>query len=293
MRRHPVWAWFGFLAYAAAATFPHETVQYYVDQIARRITHRGLYQASAAIALLLGVLFTIVLLLHSRKRAGRHWINASWVLTIGLIFGAWGTLTANNTELVHYPQYLPEGVALLAMTLSVTESMAWIAIFGGLDECFQYWHLMGGKPVPYDFNDVCMDVLGGATGVVLAMAILRWEPSKVPTPWKRILTRPGVLVVIFLLIAGIVLWSFGLMVLYADGTHYWFALSRVKFPTFWFQVVANGPNRYHTLSPVEGPILILAVIGLYSILDRRLRLSGAAPNGEPDGKPVQSTRFPS
>ena len=104
------------------------------------------------------------------------------------------------------------------------------------------------------------------------MVLLRWE--RAPTSWKRILLRPGVVVILGLVAIGIVLWSCGLMVLYRDASsNHWFALSHVKMPAFWFQVPANGPNKYHTLSPIEGPILILATIALYATLDRRLRIA--------------------
>ena len=278
MHRHPRWSWAAFGAYAAAVTFPHENVQWLVNEIAIRITHQRLYQASAAITLALGAIFTFILFRSLARQAGGRRLTAFWILTLGLIWGTWRCFTANNVELVHYPQYFPEGMALLAMTLSPAESLAWVAVFGGLDECFQYWRLSAGRPVPYDFNDVYMDLLGGAAGVVLAMALLRWEPSAgVATHWKRILTRPGVVVVLTLPVLGILLWSLGLMQLYENpASPHWFALSRVKMPAFWFVVPANGPGKYHTLSPVEGPILILATIALYATLDRRMRIPAAA-----------------
>ena len=65
------------------------------------------------------------------------------------------------------------------------------------------------------------------------------------------------------------------MLLFEDkaDTRHWFALSRFRAPAFWFQVVTNGPEKYHTLSPIEGPLLILATIALYAVIDRRVRVS--------------------
>jgi hypothetical protein len=266
--RHPRWGWAGLIAYAAAVTFPHDKVQYVVNEIANRISHRRLYQVSAGIALFEAVLLTLIVLWALRRHPERIRLAVFWVLTIALIWGAWRVFTANNVELVHYPQYFPEGMALFALTLSASESMAWVALFGGLDECFQYWDLMGGKNVPYDFNDVYMDLLGGAVGVLFAMAFLRGQASL-----KRTLTRPGILVILTVLMIGIALWASGFMLLYDDpaNSRHWFTLSRVRFPAFWFQVPANGPNKYHTLSPIEGPILTLITIALYATLDRRPR----------------------
>src|SRR5262249_16215042 len=142
IHRHPRCAWLMLAAYAVVVTFPHENVQYYVNEIAIRISHKRLYQTSAAIALMEGGALTLILLRRVRGQAARRILVAYWVLTIALIFGTCRLLTANNVELVHYPQYVPEGAILLAITLSPLESMAWVAILGGLDECFQYWDLM-------------------------------------------------------------------------------------------------------------------------------------------------------
>ncbi|MGA3187911.1 MAG: hypothetical protein ABSF22_12450 [Bryobacteraceae bacterium] len=276
MHRHPGRTWAAVVIYAAAVTFPHEKVQYVVNEIANAITHKRLYRVSAAITVVEAVLLTFIVFKHLRGQPERRTLAAFWVLTLGLIWCAWRYFTANNVELVHYPQYIPEGMALFALTLSTAESLAWIALFGGLDECFQYWDLMGNKHVPYDFNDVYMDLLGGAAGVLLAMAFFRCESRRGTSSasWKQILWRPGILVILGLVLAGFLLWASGLMVLYDDASpRHWFALSRVRMPSFWFQVVANGPNKYHTLSPLEGPILILATIALYAIVDYRLRIS--------------------
>lgn len=223
-----------------------------------------------------GLLLSWILFRRLAAQPERRTVAAFWILTIGLIWCTWRFGTANNVELVHYPQYVPEGMILLAVTLSPVESLAWATIFGGLDECFQYWDLMGLKKVPYDFNDIYMDLLGGAAGVLLAMVLIGCGSRAAERGrWKSILLRPGVLAILGIVAVGVALWSMGLMALY-DESHRWFTLSRVRMPSFWFQVPANGPNKYHTLSPIEGPLLILATIALFSVLDRRVKLNSAA-----------------
>jgi len=59
---------------------------------------------------------------------------AFWMVTLALIAFTWRAFTANNVELVHYPQYVPEGMALLALTLSPAESLAWIVLCACFDE---------------------------------------------------------------------------------------------------------------------------------------------------------------
>jgi hypothetical protein len=93
---------------------------------------------------------------------------------------------------------------------------------------------------------------------------------KGPPLWKR----PGIVAILSIVGAGLVLWASGFMLLFEDkpDTRHWFALSRFRAPTFWFMVPTNGPDKYHTLSPIEGPMLILATLALYSLMDRWVRV---------------------
>jgi hypothetical protein len=101
---HPRWTWAGVTAYAAAVTLPHENVQWLVNQIAIRITHPYLYRLSAAIALVEAAGLTWILARRLRKQAARRTVAAFWMVTLALIACTWRVFTANNVELVHYPQ---------------------------------------------------------------------------------------------------------------------------------------------------------------------------------------------
>ena len=256
--------------YAAAVTFPHEQVQLLVGAIADRLTRPGLYRVSAAIAIALAVVVTAVLWRQLAAHPERRRIAAYWALTLGLIWCTWRVFTGNNTELVHYPQYFPEGVALVAMTLSPVESLAWITLAGGLDEAYQYWVLYPSRVSAFDYNDIYMDLLGGAAGVVFAMAFLRCAPRVGPA---RIWRRPGVLALTTVIAMGVALWAAGLMTLHQDNPHpHWFALSRQRTP-FFSVVPGLGPHQVHELTPLEGTLLMVATIGIYAIFERKVRIS--------------------
>jgi hypothetical protein len=277
MRLHRAWAWPGLFLYACAVTFPHQQVQNVVGQWGRQFTLKRIYQGSATIALIEALVLTYLFVRAIRGQKNRRWLTAFWLLSFALMIGTWRLFTANNTELVHYPQYFPEGVALLALTLSPAESLAWIAIFGGLDEAYQYTYLVAGRPLPFDFNDVYMDLAGGAAGVIFAIAVLGWKRKpEMARSFDNILKKPGIALLLGIVAAGIALWASGKMLLYEveGGPSHWFSLSRLKTPTFWyFSPNILGPHHFHELSPVEGTILILATIALYGLLDRFLSIS--------------------
>jgi hypothetical protein len=277
LRLHQARGWLGVVIYACAVTFPHQPVQDFVGDLARRVSLRRVYQGSAAIALIEAVVLTLLFLHAIRGQKSRGSVVIFWVLSFALMAGTWRMFTANNTELVHYPQYFPEGVALLALTSSPAESLAWVAIFGGLDEAFQYTFLVAGRAVPYDFNDVYMDLAGGAAGVIFAIAVLGWtRRSEMRESIGKLFKKPGIALLLGILVIGLLLLASGRMLLYeAEGSaSHWFSLSRLQTPTFWyFSPVILGPHHFHELSPIEGVILILATIALYGLLDRNFRIS--------------------
>ena len=77
--------WIALLAYAAAVTFPHENVQWLVNEIAIRISHLRLYQLSAAITAVEAVSLTAILVLRLRKQPARNTIAIYWLVTLALI----------------------------------------------------------------------------------------------------------------------------------------------------------------------------------------------------------------
>ncbi len=274
IHRHKVWAWTGLLVYACAVTFPHQPVQDVVGQLVIKISRDRVYQLSVALALIEAVVCTWIFVRSLARQTERRWLASYWILTFLLMLGTWRFLMANNTELVHFPQYFPEGMALLALTFSPVESLAWISLFGGLDETYQYIYLTRGRPAPLDLNDIYMDVIGGAAGIIVAMACLRYgSPAG---GWKRMFSRPGVLVIFSILAIGaVLLWS-GTMVLYeplgAPNPH-WFALSHQQIESFWyFNDKVLGPHHFHEMESIEGVVLILVTFALFIPLERKLRV---------------------
>jgi len=270
LRKNRAWGWAGLILYACAVTFPHAPVQDIVGAIAAKITLKRLYLVSAVIALTMGAGLTLVFVRKLFREPGRRVLSVFWVLTLVLMVATWRVLFANNTELVHYPQYFPEGVAVLALTLSPVEALAWVVFFGLLDETFQYIYVVAGRALPLDFNDIYMDLLGGAAGVVFAMAWI----GGFRMPRKKVWVRPGVVVICGIILTTLgLLWSGKVLMYEAPGAPpHWFALSRLKTDTFWyFSPVILGPHHFHELAPLEGTILILATIVLYSPLETILR----------------------
>src|SRR5579863_8891918 len=84
IRSHPRWGWTALIAYAAAVTFPHENVQYVVNELCIRFTHKRVYQASAAIALVEIAILTLIVYHGLAPQLARSILAVFWMVTIAL-----------------------------------------------------------------------------------------------------------------------------------------------------------------------------------------------------------------
>lgn len=263
------WVCYSLLAiYIPLVIFPHEWVQRMLGEwLVKPLGQGGFYRFMAGLGFLGIIAGGAFLWRGVRRHPWRSTILRYAALTLILVLLAWRLLSVNNSELVHFVQYAVPGFLLLALTGSVTHTLAWITLIGGLDEGYQYAGLHPTWGIPFDFNDVYLDLLGGVIGVLLAM--VHMQPLSARVNWW-IATRPGVILLAAIAGGTGLLVLLGKVVLYQDNTkHYWFALSRLKLPGFWFFDETWGPRTIHTLTPIEGPILILLTLFLYSRLDRR------------------------
>jgi hypothetical protein len=97
---------------------------------------------------------------------------AAIVLTL-VVVAAQMLIVLNGVEDVHYPQY-----ALLAFVLArglPTLEGAWLGatILGAADEGYQFVALPRGTPGYYDWNDVALNAIGSAFGVLIAVMFAR------------------------------------------------------------------------------------------------------------------------
>jgi hypothetical protein len=269
---HKTITWILIFAYTLIVTFPHLIVQ---DALVIAVGKDGFplfYQRMAIGAFVFGGIATILYLNALKTNAARRDLLLSWALTLGLVLLAWRFFSVNNSELIHFAQYAIPGVILLAVTRSVTDALAWIIIMAGFDEGYQFWGIHPDWGIPWDFNDIVMDLLGGALGVLFSLGFLPLRPTVKPN-WLR----PGIAILGATYVSLLLLLATGLALLYEDkaNTTYWFSLSRMKNKGFWFFDETWGPRTIHSLTPPEGLILIVVLLAAYSLFDRRHEVLGS------------------
>jgi len=267
---HPVVAWSAVVIYAVVVTLPHVAVQDWLAVALKPIGMDAFYWSMAIGAVLAAALLSSIYHKAIATHPARRDLLIGWAVTLVLSAVAWRYLSVNNSELIHFAQYAIPGLVLIALTRSVTDALAWIVIMAGIDEGYQFWGLHWDWGNPWDFNDIYLDLLGGAFGILFGMGFLPITTDPKPN-WLR----PGIFTLSVILLVGAFLWSFGLLLVYEDksNTHYWFALSRSVHRGFWFYDITWGPRTIHSIQPGEGILVHLITIAAYAVYDVRYRIA--------------------
>ena len=107
-----------------------------------------------------------------------------------------------------------------------------------------------------------------------ALLCLLWRRA-VPRPQKSWRVGPGTILLGLTVAVGALLLLTNHALLYQDvqRSDYLFAMSRMPPKGFWFFDATWGPRSIHPLTPIEGPILLLGLLYIYSRLDRRYQFS--------------------
>ena len=283
--RHKWFTWISGSLYFVSTVIFHKPVARLSLKIEQQTTYAaynrgwGLFALAALTLVLVAVVFKIM------KGEDRIFKLFFLALTFGLIGITHWAVLAVNLEYIHVMQFSLLVFPLLALTRRFGETVFWISLLGAIDELYQYYVVWWPHQSYYDFNDVILDIAGGAFMVFLIYLWLKrgtlFPDGRFPKiRWLRsasVFAAAGIIMVALLAHAA------GVLSFYpeAEGTpenQAAILLSRdPPAPHFW-SVFEKG-KTYHIVGAGEWMALLLACTGVYSLLDWRLRTPLRAPSG--------------
>jgi hypothetical protein len=238
-RLSPRWLFFAAVVFLAGV-FLHLPVTDFCDWLARRYGFTAYDDTVRRAAIAIGGMAFVALWL----RPGRHRVAIGAAATSLLIVAAIAhrLIVVNAIETIHYPQYAL--VALLLVRGGASLDAAWLGatVLGAADEGYQAVALPRGAPDYFDWNDVVLNGIGAAFGILIAMA-LRWRVHMPAITGAR--------------------WLGGVLAL----------LSAAVFsPPVWSPFFESTPGGrwFHRLSASEAVTILALVYGLVTSVTARL-----------------------
>lgn len=182
-----------------------------------------------------------------------------WLLTLVLFLVAYSILMPYKSEFMHFPQYALLGFLLVPLVGNFFATLCLGSILGFFDEAYQY---IGLHKLYFDFNDIILNIIGTALGLMLAFLFKPFSKTTVVSPkisiwfWFSLL---GVLSGLFLS---------GIIRFFADqGPWHWHRNIESAF-VFELFIVQDHLAPWHLVTPYEGIILLALIPLLYWPMSR-------------------------
>ena len=195
-----------------------------------------IYDRTALVAIpVLSVLAVVPLLARQRHLLVRPLPIAGILVLTALTVAAQYWLMVVNIELIHLPQYALLAAVLLAAGLSGPSAYLASTAAGILDETYQHLVVYAGVADTYfDVNDIVLNAIGAAWGVVLFADVFRRRSAAAePGRW---LTRPRLAALLLLALAA---------ALWLDPPHF----------TPLLTTIPSGRLKYRIMSSAEGLVV--------------------------------------
>jgi hypothetical protein len=146
----------------------------------------------------LGITTTAIVAAWPRRRTAVNAVAIASLFVAAVV--AQHTLLVAGIENIHYPQYAMVAFLLLQGGVRPEVGLLAAAALGAADETYQFLALPRGRPTYFDWNDVVLNALGSAFGLVFARAFTRIDRSRALLPTTRVLKIVGVALVIGLIV---------------------------------------------------------------------------------------------
>ena len=251
------------LAFFLLVVLPHEQVGLLIAEAFKKHS-RDTYNFVILVVGILGLaIYSVPVVKNIFKGKHKSLKLFYLIVTLLLIILSINTLMVVNVEIIHFVQYALMAILLFPLIGNYGETLFWTTFLGAIDEAYQYFYLSPERTDYYDFNDVIINLLGGALGLIL----LRCLDIGIHNPFRKIHIGRPLMAIGALLVIISVLWATGILGFYPQDQHApLFLLVRVPATDFWS--VVHPQVTYHVVRPLEGVIAIAVLLVFYSNLGK-------------------------
>lgn len=254
--------WILIVLYYALAVLPHEEVGVWIAKNIMKPLGRDMYNHRMFMIAAMGIgLYALVVLWNVfRKEKSVQWTPLIYLLVnIGLALASWYFLFVFNVEAIHFLQYMLLAILMFPIFRRYGETLFWCTIMGAVDEAYQYFILSPNRTNYYDFNDIILDLIGAAFGLILIRSF-RPVLRNAAKWYKSSILYCSVLLTVLI---G-VLYGLGALRFYPDEAFpdAWLLVKKVP-EGFWTEL---KPVIFHIVEPLEGMLIVVGLLVGFSFL---------------------------
>lgn len=250
------------IIYYLLVVLPHEEVGKFIAKTLDEPYGRDTYNL---IILILGLLGTIGYLLPIWKRVntldrgkGRIWF--AFGMTLLFILVSFNTLLVVNVEIIHFIQYAILALLLFPLLNNYRDTLFYATVFAAIDEGYQYFVLAPLRTEYFDFNDIIIDLIGAALGLLL-LWIIGVKDKVSNQKWFQTPTFIGF---IGLTTLTIIAYLTGILAIYPSESDPQAPILLVRKIQENFWTIIHPNVKFHVVRPLEGMLILGSLFYFYS-----------------------------
>jgi len=193
----------------------------------------------------------------------RKSVSLYLVFTFTFIFIAFKFLMVVNVEMIHLVQYGLLTLLLFPLFYNFGNALFFAIVLGALDEAYQYWVLTPLSTDYYDFNDVIINLLGAALGLILLYSNGLQTKQEINHRFQS----PTIFATVFISLLFIILYILGIFRIFPDNLEIQAPLLLVRKVQSSFWTIAEPDIKFHAIRPFFGLILGIILYHFYRGLD--------------------------
>lgn len=242
------------LVYYVMVVLPHEVVGLTIFSVFKDKSRAFYNNAMLLTAVVVGLLIFIPFVKQIIRHPNKPKLLGYMALTLGLIILSFNTIIILSVELIHILQYAVFAVLAFPLFKHYWLTLLMVTLAGSLDEAYQYFYLSPERTNYYDLNDVIIDTLGGAVGLVW---LYGHQINQRPRSLQSVVLSFPVMGNLILVLGVALLIAMGVMAYYpTEGVAPLWTLVR-KIPDSFWTTLPVGPTTFHISLPLEGMAYVL------------------------------------
>lgn len=250
-------------------TLPHELVGVTIAGLFKGVP-RSQYDLTILI-LSVAILFSFGIYLFSqiKKLDKPQYPLAFFVFCLLCMVVSLHMLIIVNIEIIHFIQYAMLAILLFPLNKNFFTTIVLVLFLGAIDEAYQYYYLSPERTNYYDFNDVILNLLGAAMGMIFLRSHrgINTLLTDMATSFKKVWgTYFSICLVLVLLI-----WQKEIVQNFINALHlnfdwYGFGSVLIRIPTTSFWTEIPPQILYHVVQPVEGFFIVTILLFVFTYL---------------------------
>jgi len=270
LSKHSLLNVFVCLGFFLLVTLPHEFVGVSIAAIFKGVSRKSYDLTILCLGLLILLIFIGILISQIWKLTNPKIPIAFFCLCLTLMITSLHSLIIINIEIIHFIQYALMAILIFPLFKNFFSTLLFVTLLGSIDEAYQYYFLSPERTNYYDFNDVILNLLGAAMGLIFLRSH-RGIRTMLQADREHIHRITWLSYALIVCLVSIMIWkkSFVQTIINKIGLNlnwenYGSELIRKPTTSFWTEI----PPKiiYHVIQPIEGVVIISFLLFTFSFL---------------------------